>query len=201
MDEIDDSRPNGKPRFHWYARYPNDFEGDTRHLTDSQYRAYSRLIDRYYLHGSIPTDDEQLALIVGKPLSAWRAIKPAVKAMFAPNWRDFDIEERLAEARENYAKLAAAGRRGGRAKADNRSRSDASDARPIPRNDASDALATTSTSRTTEEGSAACKEAPPSKGTTPSVEGSATVQEGEHTRGDGARPSWRPFGVVEGGRI
>lgn len=181
MDDIRNANQNGKCKLHWYARYPHDFEGRTRHLTDSQYRAYSRLVDRYYLHGSLPNDDMLLAAFAGKPLAAWKAIKSAVEAMFCPDWRDPDIEERRAEAQEAYAKRAAAGRQGGHAKAANVPRNDASNATSVPRNDASNALATTTTTTATE------KEGPPAdklgSDRANAIEGSATEKEGALTRG------------------
>lgn len=194
MDNIRNTKSHGKSRLQWHARYHDDFEGDTGHLTDPEYRAYSRLVDQYYRQGSLPSDDEHLALIVRKSVADWEAIKPAVKAMFYDGWRDPDIEERRAEAQEKHAKRVAAGRRGGRPSGDRKPRNDKSNAYSNAYSNAERCTKpTTTTTTSTLEGRALCKEDLYPKGLANSLEGSATVQEGASTRGrraNGHGGSW-----------
>ena len=67
--------------------YWSNYFGDTRHLTRGQHGAYLLLIGHYWMTGSLPDDDNQLATITGSTPEEWRVDKPILQAFFFDGWR------------------------------------------------------------------------------------------------------------------
>lgn len=82
---------SGRP----FPLYTDEIRIETSHLTTKEFGAYMLLMFAYWRRGGLPNDDKQLANIIGSyDRSDWRAVKPAVSAMFGPEWihEKLDIE-------------------------------------------------------------------------------------------------------------
>lgn len=102
----------------WMPLYVDDYLADTRRLSTLEHGAYILLIMEYWHHGSLPQDTAQLARIAGLTIAEWQAIEPNVAALFLPGWKHKRVEKELAEAQAAYDRRAAAGQKGGHAKAE-----------------------------------------------------------------------------------
>ena len=100
--------------------YWSNYFGDTRHLTRGQHGAYLLLIGHYWMTGSLPDDDNQLATITGSTPEEWRVDKPILQAFFFDGWRHKRIEAELRRYDEKTGKLRAAGKKGREVSAFNR---------------------------------------------------------------------------------
>lgn len=89
----------------WMPLFYMEYEAATAHLTDTEDRAYRRLIVHYWHTGAaLPDDDARLALIVHKSVRDWRKIRAAVLAFFALKagvWTHKRVDRELKRAREN----------------------------------------------------------------------------------------------------
>lgn len=94
-----------------------DYRKDTAHLDAALHGAYLLLIMHYWATGGLPDDDAQLCRITCMTPVAWRKARPVVQAFFRDGWKHKRIEEEIAVANAKYERRAAAGRRGGEAKA------------------------------------------------------------------------------------
>lgn len=99
----------------WMPMYWGDYFANTRDLTTIQHGAYLMLIGHYWEHKGLPTDDKQLAVIVGMAPSAWKAIKGPIEAKFLDGWRHGRIEDELTTAAKKQAQREMAGKKGGMA--------------------------------------------------------------------------------------
>lgn len=99
----------------WMPMYWGDYFANTRDLTTLQHGAYLILIGHYWEHKGLPTDDKQLAVIVGMTPSAWKTIKGPIEDKFLDGWRHSRIEEELAAAARKQAQRETAGKKGGMA--------------------------------------------------------------------------------------
>jgi len=79
--------------------YTGDHMRDIGRLTTEQHGAYFFLIIEYWNNGSLPDDDEQLALITKLPLAKWRKIRPVIQAFFRDGWKHKRIDAELAKAK------------------------------------------------------------------------------------------------------
>ena len=110
----------------WMPLYVRDYVADTAHLSTLEHGAYMLLIMHYWMHSSLPSDDQKLARIARLSPEQWSEIRPAIAEFFEPNWRHKRVEAELATTREKYQKRAEAGRRGGIASSRKRQGSNAS---------------------------------------------------------------------------
>lgn len=78
--------------------YIGDYLRKTQRLTTTQHGMYLLLIMEYWTNGSLPTTDEELAVIVRLSISDWQKNKNAIARMFLPGWRHDRIEEERAKA-------------------------------------------------------------------------------------------------------
>jgi uncharacterized protein YdaU (DUF1376 family) len=122
--------------------FPADYLADTRRLTPAQHGAYLLLILEYWVSGSLPDDDGQLARIVGMTPGEWRKAKPVVQAFFHDGWQHQRIDEELAKAKAKHERRQEAGKAGGIAKA-NAKQSSSNASQMLEQND-SNALASSS---------------------------------------------------------
>lgn len=103
----------------WMPLYVADYLADTRRLTMAEHGAYMLLIMEYWRNGGLPDDEKKLARIVGANAEEWAAVRENVSELFQDGWRHKRIDKELADAEASYARRAAAGRKGGNAKAIN----------------------------------------------------------------------------------
>lgn len=97
----------------WMPLYVDDYLADTKQLTTLQHGAYLLLIMHYWVRGSLPDDDKQLARIVGLPGQHWaKYAKPVLAPMFQPGWRHKRIDKELARREELSTRRAVFGSRG-----------------------------------------------------------------------------------------
>lgn len=98
----------------WYVA---DYLADTAHLRAAQSGAYMHLIMHYWQHGGLPSDNAQLAAIARMSDPEWRKVRPVLEPFFQSGWKHKRIDEELEKAKAKYELRAAAGKRGGDAKA------------------------------------------------------------------------------------
>lgn len=105
--------------------YWETYLADTRRLSTLEHGAYMLLIADYWQSGkALPADDTILAKIAGLSKSAWAKIRPAIAAFFNERdgqWFHTRVEKELAAAKQRYERRAAAGHKGGTAKAEHSS--------------------------------------------------------------------------------
>lgn len=101
----------------WMPLYVADYLADTGHLRAAESGAYLHLIMHYWQKGGLPDDDRQLATIAKMTDDEWSTSKSVLVCLFQDGWRHKRIEAELARAEEKYVRRAAAGRKGGEAKA------------------------------------------------------------------------------------
>lgn len=105
----------------WMPMYWGDYFANTRDLTTLQHGAFLLLIGHYWEHKSLPTNDTQLATIVGLPTRAWKNIKGPIAAKFQDDWKHPRIERELAIAQKKQIQRQLAGHKGGMASVMSRS--------------------------------------------------------------------------------
>jgi len=105
--------------------YVGDYLADTNHLSTEQHGAYVLLILHYWRTGKpLPLDPAQLARIARLSLAKWKKSAQILEAFFEKTdagFRQKRVEDEMAQAIEKYNKRAEAGRRGGQAKAKQKS--------------------------------------------------------------------------------
>lgn len=84
----------------WMPLYVADYLADTRRLSTLEHGAYLLLIMEYWLHGGLPTEDEDLADISGLEIEQWMAIRPRISKLFKDGWSHKRIDEELAKSAE-----------------------------------------------------------------------------------------------------
>lgn len=94
-----------------------DYRKDTGHLRAAGHGGYWLLMMHYWATGGLPDDDRQLANIACMTPKEWRDWGPILRAFFKPGMKHKRIDAELAAAEANYRKRAAAGHKGGKAKA------------------------------------------------------------------------------------
>jgi uncharacterized protein YdaU (DUF1376 family) len=97
--------------------YVTDYLGDTGHLSTLEHGAYLLLIMHYWQHESLPTLDDDLAIIARMTKKDWMKIRAKLYLFFQSGWKHKRIDAELIEAQDKYEKRVSAGREGGRAKA------------------------------------------------------------------------------------
>ena len=95
-----------------------DYRKDTGHLRAAQHGAYLLLIMHYWTKGSLPNDDRQLASIACMTDREWKQSRAILAEFFGTDWSHKRIDAELEAAKEAYERRAAAGHKGGRAKAE-----------------------------------------------------------------------------------
>ena len=100
-----------------------DLMRDTGHLRAPMFGAYLALLFHHWATGSLPDDDDQLSAIARMSPAEWKKARPVLEKFFKPGWVHSRVLEDLEESRATYEKLAAAGAKGGKAKAANKRRS------------------------------------------------------------------------------
>jgi len=100
--------------------YIADYLADTAHLRAAQSGAYLHLIMHYWLHGSLPNDDAQLAAIARMEPREWKKSRATLEAFFKPGWVHSRIEKELEEAKLKHGKRVKAGKAGAEARANNK---------------------------------------------------------------------------------
>lgn len=95
-----------------------DYKRDTGHLRAAGHGAYLLLLFHHWSTGSLPTDDEQLSAIACMTKQEWKKHKPILARFFGEGWVHGRVVSDLKDANESYEKLAAAGSKGGKARAE-----------------------------------------------------------------------------------
>jgi uncharacterized protein YdaU (DUF1376 family) len=70
-------------------------------------------IMEYWTAGGLPTDDRELARIIGMSPGEWKKAKPRVQPFFTPDWKHGRIDKELARSAELSSKRAAAAKQKG----------------------------------------------------------------------------------------
>jgi uncharacterized protein YdaU (DUF1376 family) len=123
----------------WYIA---DYLADTAHLRAAQSGAYLHLIMHYWQHGGVPNDNTQLAAIARMSDPEWKKARPIIEPFFQmPGWKHKRVEEEIAKADAKYELRAAAGKRGGEAKAN--AKQNSSIATSLPEQNANEIVAKT----------------------------------------------------------
>lgn len=99
-----------------------DYKRDTGHLRALEHGAYLMLLFHHWSTGSLPDNDRQLSAIACMTPSEWKRAKPILEKFFKPGWVHPRVLVDLQEANESYQKLASAGSKGGKARAENKRR-------------------------------------------------------------------------------
>lgn len=94
-----------------------DYKRDTGHLRAAEHGAYLLLLFHHWSTGGLPNDDRQLSAIACMSPAEWKRAKPILAPFFQPGWIHGRVMADLERANESYEKLAAAGAKGGKAKA------------------------------------------------------------------------------------
>ena len=95
-----------------------DYKRDTGHLRAAGHGAYLLLLFHHWSTGSLPTDDDQLSAIACMTKQEWKKHKPILARFFDEGWVHGRVVSDLKDANESYEKLAAAGSKGGKARAE-----------------------------------------------------------------------------------
>lgn len=102
----------------WFPFYVSDYLRDTRHLTTEQHGAYLLLLmDCWSKRGPLPDNDAALATIVGRPVRAWRQMRPVIEPYFTVSdgqWVSPRMMREIERSKEISEKRKEAGKRGGR---------------------------------------------------------------------------------------
>jgi len=106
----------------WMPMYWANYFGDTKHLSRGQHGAYLLLIGHYWVHGSLPDDDQQLAMITGSTPEEWRIDKPVLQAFFFDGWHHKRVEAEMRRTMDRITKAREHGQKGGQISAFNRSK-------------------------------------------------------------------------------
>lgn len=107
---------NSKQKLPFLPLYPADYMQDTQHLSTLQHGAYLLLIMNYWIKGSLPDDDEQLARIARLPLRDWLRMRQIMHEFFYDDWRHKRIDAEIEKAKDKSIRRSEAGKRGGDAK-------------------------------------------------------------------------------------
>lgn len=99
-----------------------DYQRDTGHLRAAEHGAYLLLLFHQWSTGELPADDDHLSAIARMTKSEWKKAKPILSKFFQEGWVHARVVKDLAESKESYEKLAAAGSKGGKARAENKRR-------------------------------------------------------------------------------
>lgn len=96
--------------------YIADYLRDTSHLRAAESGAYLHLIMAYWVKGSLPNDDRQLATIAKMTAGEWRRARPILEKLFKPNFGGHKrVEKELAHAiktaKENSEKARGAAKK------------------------------------------------------------------------------------------
>jgi uncharacterized protein YdaU (DUF1376 family) len=117
MSMSDKQKP---PAYQWY---PKDYESDeaVRLMTYEQEGIYRRLLDHQALHGSIPADTSQIALLVPKvPRQRFLKLWPLIASKFPVGDDGRLVNRRLERARVEWAEYVDAKKAAGRKSVDAR---------------------------------------------------------------------------------
>lgn len=130
----------------WMPLFIADYLADTAHLSCLESGAYLHLIMHYWQNRGLPVEPLRLARIAKLTADEWEAVAPTIAEFFDDGWIHGRIEQELASSDAAYARRAAAGSKGGHAKAGNAKieRVDkSSNAIAMPEQDSSNAVAIT----------------------------------------------------------
>lgn len=112
----------------WFPFYPMDWMSDrrVRNMTAEERGAYMQLLCEFWVNGPLPDSDSELLLAANVTRGEWDRVKDVVLACFERR-EGFYVNRRLEEIRveqlAKYNKRAAAGQKGGEAKASNATKS------------------------------------------------------------------------------
>jgi uncharacterized protein YdaU (DUF1376 family) len=106
----------------WMPFYVGDYLRDTSHLSAVEHGAYCLLLMTYWVRGSLPDDDQQLANITRLPLDKWLQHRTVLQAFFYDGWKHKRVDAELLRHETIKAKRAAAGSKGGTVASINRFR-------------------------------------------------------------------------------
>lgn len=101
----------------WMPFYPADYVADTYHLTTLEHGAYMLLIMHYWMRGSLPQRDADLARLTRMDHREWGRHKVRLAEFFGPGWTHKRIDKERKSAEHRLATKAINGAAGGRANA------------------------------------------------------------------------------------
>ncbi|MBX9824904.1 MAG: DUF1376 domain-containing protein [Xanthobacteraceae bacterium] len=84
----------------WMPLYIADYLADTAHLRALQSGAYLHLVMHYWMRGSLPDDDGQLAAIAKLSAEEWADNRAVLRAFFGHGWRHKRIDAELRHSEE-----------------------------------------------------------------------------------------------------
>jgi uncharacterized protein YdaU (DUF1376 family) len=92
--------------------FVGDYLKETGHLKAEEHGVYLLLIMHYWVKGSLPNDDEQLARIGKVTPSKWKNMREIINAFFYDGWHHESLDEQLAKAaaKVEQTRLAATSR-------------------------------------------------------------------------------------------
>jgi uncharacterized protein YdaU (DUF1376 family) len=112
-------------RLGWYAWYPSNWLSETRGWPLVARGAARELLDAQWDVGSLPTDTEELRVLIGATPSDWRTARPYVKDFFPVEQGrrlNADLEAERAKAHALIATRKLASQAGNKARWGNRDR-------------------------------------------------------------------------------
>lgn len=89
-----------------------DYKKHTGHLRAAEHGAYLLMIMHYWVTGSLPDDDRQLASIACMTVGEWRKHKPTIKSLFKDDWRLEWLDAALSDALAYRERQSKAGKKG-----------------------------------------------------------------------------------------
>jgi uncharacterized protein YdaU (DUF1376 family) len=92
----------------WMPLYITDYKAKTAHLNAAKHGAYLLLIMHYWINGTIPTDDDELAQIACMRPIEWKRVKPTILAFFTSDFRHLELDGEIAKAIDISSKRQAA---------------------------------------------------------------------------------------------
>lgn len=91
----------------WMPLYIADYLKDTTHLGALESGAYLHLIMHYWQHGSLPSNERQLAQIAKLTAREWKRLRGTLKSFFQDGWKHKRIDQELAHAIDVSSKRSA----------------------------------------------------------------------------------------------
>lgn len=82
----------------WMPFYVGDYLKNTGHLSLMEHGAYLLLMCHYWEAGSLPIDDDELALIARMPKRDWLKHREKLSRLFGANWKHARIEDEISKS-------------------------------------------------------------------------------------------------------
>ncbi len=91
----------------WMPLYVFDYIADTTHLTTTEHGAYFLLIMHYWIHGSLPNNEETIRRITKMTVRQWVQSRDVIRSLFGNGWChkrvDMELAQVIEKSRSNSA--------------------------------------------------------------------------------------------------